>query len=827
LGNDGVKSVAGMFNIVAEKGNAINFDQFPSGNAKIYGLPHPSQIPIKITAFRMSDDDPNCFFSSKKEKVEFTIGNNGRAQFSHGKNKPLPGGFYNAKNAAGVCSTIAVFGGNVYEVPRDDRGVIKQNSNINGNTIELIPLANGSNDSLFYNRQNFNGSIKWNVTDPIGKEIFKGPMNPPQSNLPTSVNQNPSTQSAVSPSSRFSPPPTDPHSSPNVQPLTNLQSLPISRYSNANWNSFPLPKNNIHNFAPVQQLQKVATFTAFAMSNDDPNSVYIPQGRKEASMMTFRIYPNGTAKFVRAQKNATSSSTEVTVNNGFYNITDESTGMHSTIAIFEGKVYNVSRDQNTNLHRSGDGALILLSLDGKSEAHYYPNGEHKWKIKFGDKFFPFIPDKQQNQSKATSSASHFNPHTNESSSAENPNVKLSLFPRNSKRYRSLRASNLTHKVTAWRMGNNDPNCRRDNSEIKFAIDANFRIITNGNSPVFDGFYNIANDDNTCATICVINGYAHNVKYDHASGSIISDIDHGEVRVFISDIFGDELSIAISQDGDQYTLYENGNVLHWGNMTGRPSQLRNEKRKYTNIKFDKFPNNTKSYQPLEAGMTCDNIDFLSVNHNNLNEIFGKSKACTMNIDSSGYAYMPNNYATGIKDGIYNIVRNGICATIAVYDSVAYNVPRNAETGGIDGIDKATNCGKIQIESLYDGSISYLYVKSFGRPFLEKYPNIFQEKPKPDSFFAPDFGTSQFINPNPPPQDQSQYNPQQFFQNPPPQFNPNPPPSSQQFNQNPPPPSSQQFFQNTPPNQQQLDQYPTQFNQNPPTSYPSQYANEPRQ
>ncbi|MDR1437911.1 MAG: hypothetical protein LBI69_02510 [Puniceicoccales bacterium] len=357
-GSAGIKKMAWMFGLSFQN-SSIDFKNFPANDVEIY-LPFvlPNVKNVEMYARKMSDWDPDGVCPGQiNELVKITQA--GRAMQN---SLFLANGFYNIKDESELCSTIAVVNGIIYDVPRDQSGKVVKEMDGNICRIILKPM-NKKNESLYYNLSGKN----YNITNSRNKLIDKG-------SLPIQVAQISANISEIAPEDHPHATSNAPQLPPEPPAMKNTNSFPHSvRTENSpssvhienatppkstecpamNRDAFSgcFPGNGTH-YAPLKINQNEYEYHARTMNHINPEQPHI-KINNQFSEFELNMTLGGTP-YIYDKKNRV-----ITVKNGFYNITSKQSGKCSTIAVLNGRIYNVARSNNGN-----PGSLCITSNYG-------------------------------------------------------------------------------------------------------------------------------------------------------------------------------------------------------------------------------------------------------------------------------------------------------------------------------------------------------------------------------------------------------------------------------------------------------------------------------
>jgi hypothetical protein len=396
-GNSGVRNVAETFDLDANaqvSNFGIKFNEFPKDHAAIYRPLSRSNASRKIAAVSVTMQDPNEKNNTYTDEKVLTIGKDGTAELNNEINSADK--FFNVKDDHGICSTVAVIGGKVYNLPRSTDGKILQESVASESTcgqktfgITLIPLAqNGEN--LYYERtinEGNNSLIEWKILDSKKQTIESfapSPVSPPSTQNPNQSpfpqNQTSFTQYSSQSTSNQQPPLTQNQLQPSLPP----DCSPIPGKFNPD--DFPRTTRSSPPPTVFRQLQCGTAYTinAFTMQYHDANIVHMNSTTHDRYFSKFTIDPTG-----RVLKN------NELAYDGFYNVTDTNTGTCAKMAVLNGYAYNVLYDPimnevpKSNIYvqnvANGDYFYCRVCNDNTWETYYIDQRNHRDKGIMGRK----------------------------------------------------------------------------------------------------------------------------------------------------------------------------------------------------------------------------------------------------------------------------------------------------------------------------------------------------------------------------------------------------------------------------------------------------------
>jgi hypothetical protein len=522
FGNTGIKKAAGIFDITI-KGSNINFNNFLEGNAKIYrplASPKPNEkIQVWSSTSRCpTDDEANIPFGSSG--VNFAIDENGYAHFGSGDETIGKSDiFYNITDSNGICSTICVAGGKVYNVSRDDNGKILNTPDANScgeSEIKLTSLKD-QNETFSCHCSAMNGGMTIRCAN--NQQIY--PITNPNISIPTVSSANPNFPNQ-SPSEyggsfnrlqqQFSPP----LANPSVSQLTNYD----TRTKAFDPKLFPAANGHCSHPTVYQPLAKgmECEVSAYTMQHNDANAVFFNLG-KSAS---FTIDQNGcvTVSKKRGQK----------AYDGYYNVTNRKTNICAKIAVLNGKAYNVLYGSDgiisgnvTTVQNVHSGLVFTCHvkdnkwtlLDNRSQMH--ASGTMGGLLPAKRKQSGSQPSSQPLSSVAYRSVD-FNDFPGGKSNSNSKRVYQPLSFDLLKSGVSSVINTISMKFTNYKL----VKINAFGPDVK--IDGNGKITKHNKSNILikNGFYNIFILPNICSTIAVCDCCVYNVPRDPNSGTILYD-----------------------------------------------------------------------------------------------------------------------------------------------------------------------------------------------------------------------------------------------------------------------------------------------------------------
>jgi hypothetical protein len=551
VGSNGLLKVVGMFKISFTQKSAIDFNRFPINNVQIYSPLKLSENPTTVSARQISPSTDGLIDSTKAD-ITFNIVNGECEKTNIQRN-----GFYNIANASGICSTIAIINGKVYNVKCEDSGALDRgNSETDFNyCLTLEPLNTTDLTVVNCNFDFANNQLHWTATDTNGCSLITrqpflltSSLNPPTPpapqtfppNQPLPILNQPSPFSIQplpipnQPSNFLNQPSNFPNqpsnflnqpsnlsyspqssSAPGPGTFSSSPVPPFSANQAANASFSPTPTRdmpNDSNFPRVNgknpscyrslDLRKSYNLQAFSMNNQKPWDKY------SENEISITIDSNG---------NATVGN--LPARTGYYNVTDTSTGLYSTIAVINGYVYNVAYDGKRIETNHNNKVIIFDSLNQRLQCSI--SGDAKftvWDQQNNDISSSITPTTNQFPKKPREKSSHAL-----SASADYLGIDFAVFPKGNRPagrfYQPLQKKPYTG-ILFLSLNSHDLAQISPVSNVHLSavdIDANgYARIQKDSQNVRDGYYNINNNEQ-CATIIIHNNYIYNVKRNPNTG----------------------------------------------------------------------------------------------------------------------------------------------------------------------------------------------------------------------------------------------------------------------------------------------------------------------